>query len=431
MPQKCTLFFLTSILLTISAANVLAQTVATTAPAAAATTAPSAADAAFQPLQQDFRNLYESLQNQGGVGKEDRPAVEALRQRMAAFSKQFPDDARGPAAELYLSMWLDDQDRVDALYAKVLQSRPADLKTRLVYAKRLENQNRFAEVIETLSSATWDDANLIDAKLLWSNALFAEHRFQEAIDALNSIPESAWASNLPRKPEVTSALQQRTEYLTLWAAEQTLRQAEQSADDLPRVEIVTARGPIIVELFENEAPNTVANFLKLADTKFYDGTKFHRVIPVFMSQGGDPNSKTGASGTPGMGDPGYYVPDEVNRENARKHFSGSLAMAKTEAPDTGGCQFYITHLPTAWLNGKHTVFGRVLSGEDIVRSLKQDDVIETINIIRKREHPYEPTTIPLVMPAETVPATIPATTIPATTAPASTEPASTVPATQP
>jgi cyclophilin family peptidyl-prolyl cis-trans isomerase len=157
------------------------------------------------------------------------------------------------------------------------------------------------------------------------------------------------------------------------------------------------------------------------------------VIRNFMAQGGDPNSKEGATGVAGMGDPGYFIPDEVGREDSRKHFTDSLAMAKTSAPNTGGCQFYITVTPTTHLNGVHTVFGRVLSGREIVRDLEQNDVIESITITRKRDHTYVPATLPLpgaatqpttqattqasiesatIAPAETQPETMPATTQP-------------------
>jgi cyclophilin family peptidyl-prolyl cis-trans isomerase len=113
-----------------------------------------------------------------------------------------------------------------------------------------------------------------------------------------------------------------------------------------------------------------------------------------MSQGGDPNTKDGASGAPGSGSPGYRIQDEHDRDGARMHFSGSLAMAKTAAPHTGGCQFYFTHTAPAHLNGKHTVFGRVLEGLDVARGLEVGDVIESVNVLSKRDHVYEPQTLP-------------------------------------
>src|SRR5437764_853675 len=112
----------------------------------------------------------------------------------------------------------------------------------------------------------------------------------------------------------------------------------------------TSRGKIVVDLFPQEAPNTVNNFVFLAREGFYNGTKFHRVIPDFMIQGGDPQ------GT-GSGGPGYKFADET-RNNPHKHQRGSLSMANA-GPNTNGSQFFITHVKTDWLDGKHTVFGRL------------------------------------------------------------------------
>ena len=112
-----------------------------------------------------------------------------------------------------------------------------------------------------------------------------------------------------------------------------------------------------------------------------------------MAQGGDPNSREGASGQPGSGGPGYTIKDEHTGEDIRKHFAGSLSMAKTAAPDTGGSQFFLTHLPTPHLDGRHTVFGRITDGLDIARLIEQNDEIVTIIITNKRDHDYTPETI--------------------------------------
>jgi peptidyl-prolyl cis-trans isomerase B (cyclophilin B) len=133
----------------------------------------------------------------------------------------------------------------------------------------------------------------------------------------------------------------------------------------------TSRGKIVVDLFPKEAPNTVNNFVFLARDGFYNGTKFHRVIPDFMVQGGDPQ------GT-GTGGPGYKFADET-RGNPHKHQRGSLSMANA-GPNTNGSQFFITHVKTDWLDGKHTVFGQVRSGQEVVDSIKQGDVIKGVTI---------------------------------------------------
>ena len=113
-----------------------------------------------------------------------------------------------------------------------------------------------------------------------------------------------------------------------------------------------------------------------------------------MAQGGDPNTKAGATGAPGSGTPGYRIMDEHDVGGARKHFTGSLAMAKKPEAHSGGCQFYFTHTAPAHLNGKHTVFGRIVEGLDVARRLEVGDVIERVNVLAKRDHDYEPQTLP-------------------------------------
>ena len=133
----------------------------------------------------------------------------------------------------------------------------------------------------------------------------------------------------------------------------------------------TSRGQIVCDLFAKEAPNTVSNFVFLARDGFYNGTKFHRVIPDFMIQGGDPE------GT-GRGGPGYKFADEF-KGNPHKHQRGSLSMANA-GPNTNGSQFFITHIKTDWLDGKHTVFGQVRSGQEVVDSVKQGDTLNSVTI---------------------------------------------------
>ena len=132
----------------------------------------------------------------------------------------------------------------------------------------------------------------------------------------------------------------------------------------------TDRGPIKVELAADKAPLTVANFVNLAKRGFYDGLKFHRVIDDFMIQGGCPQ------GT-GTGGPGYKFEDEAN--NGLGHERGVLSMANA-GPNTNGSQFFITHVATPWLNGKHTVFGKVVEGLDAVDAVNQGDTIKSVTI---------------------------------------------------
>ena len=137
------------------------------------------------------------------------------------------------------------------------------------------------------------------------------------------------------------------------------------------ITIKTNLGDISLELYPEKAPVTVENFLKLAKSGFYNGTKFHRVIKDFMIQGGDPNSKNFDWSTHGMGGPGYQFKDEFNDV---KLVAGTLAMANS-GPDTNGSQFFIvTASATPWLDGKHTAFGNVIAGMDIVRAIENVQV---------------------------------------------------------
>ena len=135
--------------------------------------------------------------------------------------------------------------------------------------------------------------------------------------------------------------------------------------------IETNRGNIEIELYPQHAPKTVNNFVFLAREGFYDGVTFHRVINNFMIQGGDP---TGS----GRGGPGYQFEDEV-KSNPLKHETGVLSMANA-GPGTNGSQFFITHSPQPHLNGKHTVFGKVTGGMDVVNAIRQGDTMESVTI---------------------------------------------------
>jgi cyclophilin family peptidyl-prolyl cis-trans isomerase len=185
------------------------------------------------------------------------------------------------------------------------------------------------------------------------------------------------------------------QYRELWAKEQAIRAAEAEADDLPRVRLTTTKGDVVVELFENEAPQAVANFLTLAKQGFYDGLTFHRVLHGFVAQGGDPQ------GT-GEGGPGYSIRCECYQPNYRHHFRGSLSMAHA-GRDTGGSQFFLTFVPTTHLDGKHTVFGRVVEGVVVLGDLQKrspgndarlnaalsaPDRILKAEVLRDRGHDY-------------------------------------------
>jgi peptidylprolyl isomerase/peptidyl-prolyl cis-trans isomerase B (cyclophilin B) len=151
-------------------------------------------------------------------------------------------------------------------------------------------------------------------------------------------------------------------------------QAPQAGDpNIPagnHVRIATAHGDIVIELLPDAAPNTVANFKALAASGFYDGLTFHRVIPGFVAQGGDPAGN-------GTGGPGYTIKGEFSN---LKHERGSVAMARTADPDSAGSQFYICYGPQPHLDGQYAIFGQVSEGMDAVDAIKQGDVMKSVSI---------------------------------------------------
>lgn len=186
-------------------------------------------------------------------------------------------------------------------------------------------------------------------------------------------------------------------YRDEWNKEQKLREAEQLAADLPRVILRTVCGEIELELFENEAPNTVANFIWLVEREFYDGLPFYKVVPEFAATSGCPNGD-------GSGSPGYFIRHEFNKPNRRVNFRGSLCTVG-KGPYANGCQFHLTFMPSPQLEGQSTVFGRVVRGLEVLSKLQRrgddplssnvrPDRIITARVLRKRNHDYNPKTIP-------------------------------------
>jgi peptidyl-prolyl cis-trans isomerase B (cyclophilin B) len=162
---------------------------------------------------------------------------------------------------------------------------------------------------------------------------------------------------------------------------------KEAKEKLPQVLLKTSKGDILLEFYEDEAPNSVANYISLVEKGFYDGTKFHRVEPGFVVQGGDPKGN-------GTGGPGYRIKCECGRKDHRNHDRGVLSMAHA-GKDTGGSQFFIVleKANATHLDGKHTVFGHVIKGMDVVDKLKVGDVIEKATVKQKRDHEYKPETI--------------------------------------
>jgi len=147
----------------------------------------------------------------------------------------------------------------------------------------------------------------------------------------------------------------------------------------PVAVLKTNKGKIVIELYPDSAPKTVANFLKLISEGFYDGLTFHRYVEEFVIQGGDPNGD-------GTGGPGYTIPDEFDNPKQRPHLKGTVAMAKTQEPDSAGSQFYICLDDQPSLDGKYTTFGQVIEGMDTVMRLRKNDIIRSARLEEKSKY---------------------------------------------
>jgi len=355
-----------------------------------------------------------------------QPADDALDPALAAFKKHYAQlkaletDYRNLLAEFRAApaekrTELRDKaraldKRAETIFASLLEVTPkayqaAPNKNKdvtdamLMLAFRQMSRDRYEEARRLTEMLIKNNAQTRRLYDIAGSAAFALNDFEAAEKHLTKAKEQGQLS-----PTGERRLAQIPAVKPLWKQEREIRKKEAQADNLPRVKLETSAGDIVVELFEDQAPKTVANFVHLAEKGYYDGIKFHRVLPGFMAQTGDPKGD-------GTGGPGYRIPGEASAAGARKHFRGSLSMALSSDPATGkalvnsgGSQFYITFLPTPHLNDTYTVFGRVISGFDVLSKLKRvdptrpalgvkPDVITKATVLRKRDHEYQPTKV--------------------------------------
>ncbi len=266
----------------------------------------------------------------------------------------------------------------------------APVRDAMIMAFRENRYWKSAEVADAILQVKPDDVVALN---VGGVSHFGINSFERSVELL----KQADAKNALIPDLGGRFFQSAQDYVGYWEKEKAIREKEAALEgdqQLPRVLLTTTKGEILLELFENEAPNTVANFISLVEKGFYDGSPFHRVIEMFMAQGGTPGEKFG-----GVDGPGYTISCECYRPDARRHFAGSLSMAHA-GKDTGGSQFFLTHLPTPHLDREirpesvHTVFGRVVEGQDTVAALQQGDKIVAARVIRKRPHEYKPETRP-------------------------------------
>jgi cyclophilin family peptidyl-prolyl cis-trans isomerase len=379
----CTRSMLLTGLLTSALALVLASRLA-----AAESTARAEFDKSYAKYKDVVKQMYDLRDRFPSAAAEERPAME----------QKFND---------LLKQGNELRPKVLALAEKAHVENPKDETLRAMMLSAVETMVNGDDYEEALRLAKlMIDIKSPDPKIydLAGQAAFYTSNYDDAEKYLKMAAEKKSLSD--KGQEISETI---GKYREKWARELKFRETD-AKSDLPRVKLTigdskgNVKGDIVIELFENEAPNTVANFLSLVEKKFYDNTVFHRVIEHFMAQGGDP------LGT-GSGGPGYSIVDECNQSNHRDHFRGSLSMAHGAAPDSNGSQFFITFVPTGHLDGKHTVFGRVIEGLEVLAKIQRtqaqgsrgdipipgavpDKIVKAVLLPSGREHPHQPKTLP-------------------------------------
>jgi cyclophilin family peptidyl-prolyl cis-trans isomerase len=347
--------------------------------------------------EQRFRDFAKYIRDRGTIDEATREQVVKLAGEIDVELKA-PTTARDQMLRLLparaqIAIWLADEPAMDAAFEQLASISPASDMITMLWARELINSARFEKAVSVLNKHGFADVQQIDAKILLAQALIGITRFDEAQAALNSAPP------LNRSPQQLNAIGGYSGRIPklrdLWNRELVAIAKDQTRADLPTVQLATTRGPILVELFEDQAPNTVGNFIEHVDLGTYTGTKFHRVVRGFGVQGGDPSTANGGIGGSSTG--GWTVPDECERGDRRATLAGRLVLAKQPAPDSplkaaansGGCQFMILLGPDENLDGMYTVFGRVIDGFDRARLLTPDDEIVSATVVQRRNHEYK------------------------------------------
>lgn len=364
-------------LFTTASVSLHAQDAPTTdAPAQAAPAGNADSGDKFDTLMAEWKTIITDLRK---IQQDYRLATEADLPRIR---KQYDE---------VLQKGLDLLPAIEEAAVARYQSNPGDAEAAMFLHKvagdALEKDDypKAYKLVAVLKEGGFDENALLPIEVV---AAYGTENFGQSLEAFGEMREK----NLPMDERVQQAGGTAAELQEKFAREKQLRAKEAEADDLPRVKFSTSKGDLVIELYENEAPDTVGNFVSLVEKKFYDGLSFHRVLPHFMAQGGDPKGD-------GSGGPGYHIYCECYEEDARHHFSGTLSMAHA-GRNTGGSQFFLTFQATPHLDGKHTVFGRVIEGQEVLPKLTRRspdglqappaDRILKAEVLRKRNHEYVP-----------------------------------------
>jgi len=351
-----------------------------------------------------------------------KPLVAQLEARLAIFEKGLTEARRAKPSDPVLQ-WLTGELLItvgaepEEILPYLNRAVSANLERQHLFASlaRVEfDLNHFQAAYSAATKAIARDPHSQTAWEIYSRAGFALEKFAEVLQRVDlAFPGNApaWALEIRRN---AGQLQMS------WVREAAQRQQDQRRGDLPLVRLmvehrkfaedgnqaqsvkVTGRGNVEIELFEDQAPATVSNFIHLVESGFYNRTSFYWADAGHMVVGGDPNTKNADPGDDGLGGPGYVIPDEFNLPNARGHFRGTISMVQN-APARAGSQFFITLVPAPEFDGYSTAFGRVILGQEVLDQVTEGrtnrnvgafgkiipgDLITRADVVRKRPHPY-------------------------------------------
>lgn len=288
-------------------------------------------------------------------------------------------EALGPKPPGLLSYRLFEKGLGSALTA--LEARPADPQRRALAARLLAVFNRFDEALDTLGEAR--EGEQAEGRLLRATLRYYKGEIGPARALVDGLPadekEAPAAVELAKVLEHAAAMSRRAAKLD---------EATKASAPRPRVKLEIDGKAAIIELFEDEAPNTVANFIALVEAGFYDGLRFHRVLSNFIAQVGDPKSRDSEE-VDGRGGPGWKIKDEIHAKSY-PHLRGMVAMARGADKDSAGSQFYVSQVPLPYLDGQSTVFGRVVEGLEIFDRIRAGARLTRASVLRKRPHAYAP-----------------------------------------
>lgn len=360
-------------------------------------------------LSLEDADLEEVLEQYNRATEKLRSSFKKVQASAIRFRNESIDDSE-THREAWRKAVASGQSDIESLRAAAMelfrrQEEPSDDVLELAVRSCLEDvrEERYRVGLEVLKRAN-SIKPTVASKLLMARVQLLDNEFEAAKAFFDDNPEEQETMTDTERQLYSSI----DELVSQFKREKQLREQEAVKDDLPRVELNTTSGSIVLELFENEAPETVANFIHLVEQGYYNGVIFHNVKAEFVAQAGA-FGLAQVGGAQRMLPRGvrYTIYDENTKPNARKHFRGSLSMANQNSPNTASSQFFLSLTPQPYLNENHTVFGRVIEGLDVMADLTvnsqtnekgKDEPIEdaipsmilSAKVIRKRDHDYQP-----------------------------------------